>query len=73
VIGICVGTLIAWVLITVLRGVFDPPPDVIAMPWGYLALTITAAFAATVAAAEIARRDAISMPITTITETGEAS
>jgi putative ABC transport system permease protein len=32
--GIAVG--ITWLLVKVLTGVFDPPPDAVAVPWGYL-------------------------------------
>jgi putative ABC transport system permease protein len=53
--GLAGGALIAWVLsrmlITVLTGVFDPPPAAIAVPWGYLGLTVVAVLAAITAAA----------------------
>src|SRR5581483_6790681 len=39
--GLLIGAVIAWVisrmLVKVLTGVFDPPPDVLAVPWDYLA------------------------------------
>ncbi|AQW55572.1 hypothetical protein ACIQPP_06995 [Streptomyces violaceusniger] len=38
-------------LVKVLTGVFDPPPDTVAVPWPYPALTLAAAFAAIVGAA----------------------
>ena len=37
-------------LVKVLTGVFDPPPDVLAVPWGYL-LAVGALVVGTVAAA----------------------
>jgi putative ABC transport system permease protein len=37
VIGAAIAGLIAFVLVKVLTGVFDPPPDVPAIPWSYLA------------------------------------
>jgi putative ABC transport system permease protein len=53
--GLAGGALIAWalsrMLITVLTGVFDPPPAAIAVPWGYLGLTVAAVLAAITAAA----------------------
>jgi putative ABC transport system permease protein len=44
--GAAVATAITNMLVKVLSGVFDPPPDVLSIPWGYLGgvlvLTITA-------------------------------
>jgi len=45
-VGIALGTAVAWMLVKVLTGVFDPPPEVLAVPWGYLALVVGAAFIA---------------------------
>ena len=36
--GMAIGTGLAWVLVKMMTHVFDPPPDVLAVPWGYLAL-----------------------------------
>jgi len=48
--GLIGGALIAWglsqMLIKVLTGVFDPPPSVIAIPWGYLTITVLTVVAA---------------------------
>jgi putative ABC transport system permease protein len=30
-------------LVTILTGVFDPPPEILAIPWAYLALLAAAA------------------------------
>lgn len=53
--GLCGGALIGWtqshMLVTVLTGVFDPPPASLAIPGTYLALTGLAALAAITAAA----------------------
>ncbi|GAQ51855.1 ABC transporter permease [Streptomyces acidiscabies] len=53
--GLAGGTLIGWalsqMLVTVLTGVFDPPPASLSVPGTYLALTATAAVAAILAAA----------------------
>jgi putative ABC transport system permease protein len=52
--GLLLGTVIAVgisdMLVKVLTGVFDPPPDVLSVPWGYLA-AVTALACGTVAAA----------------------
>ncbi len=65
--GLILGTAIAVVisdmLITVLTGVFDPPPDYLSVPWGYLgvlvALTVGAVGAAGAIALRALRRPAI--------------
>ncbi len=53
--GLLGGALIAWglsqMLVTVLTGVFDPPPATMAVPWTYLAATVAAVAAALVIAA----------------------
>jgi putative ABC transport system permease protein len=36
--GICLGLLPAFVLVRVLAGVFDPPPETLTVPWIYLSL-----------------------------------
>lgn len=49
--GFLVGALIAHVLAKLLTGVFDPPPEALSLPWGYLvALVVTATCAALLAA-----------------------
>lgn len=49
--GFLVGALIAHVLVKLLTGVFDPPPEALSLPWGYLvALVVTATCAALLAA-----------------------
>jgi putative ABC transport system permease protein len=58
--GLLGGAVIAWglsrMLVTVLTGVFDPPPSTIAVPWGYLALTVAAVLAAISVAARAGAR-----------------
>jgi putative ABC transport system permease protein len=45
VIGLGFGTLIAQLLVKVLDGVFDPPPEFLQIPWGYLlGLVVTGLF-----------------------------
>jgi putative ABC transport system permease protein len=36
--GFAIGTVLAYVLVKMMTHVFDPPPDVLAVPWGYLVL-----------------------------------
>lgn len=47
-IGILLGIGVAWMLVKVLTGVFDPPPQVLSVPWGYLAVLAAAAVLSTV-------------------------
>jgi putative ABC transport system permease protein len=58
--GLLGGAAIAWglarMLVTVLTGVFDPPPSVIAVPWTYLTATAVAVVAALMAAALLSAR-----------------
>jgi putative ABC transport system permease protein len=54
--GIALGFLIAQVLVKVLTGVFDPPPEALVIPWTYLAGLLLAAAASTVLAVAIAQR-----------------
>jgi putative ABC transport system permease protein len=50
------GWLLAEMLIAMLQHVFDPPPDHLAIPWGFLGLLVAGALAgALLAAAEAAR------------------
>jgi len=67
--GVVVGAAIGWalseVLVAVLTGVFDPPPDALTVPWPYMAavtVTVIAALSiATVTAVLLARRSPISI------------
>ncbi|MFB7454540.1 FtsX-like permease family protein [Streptomyces sp. NPDC056194] len=61
--GLAGGALLGWtlsrMLVTVLTGVFDPPPASLVIPWTYLAITaVTTVGALTAAALHAARRSA---------------
>lgn len=47
VIGIGTGFGIAWMLVKMLTGVFDPPPESLSVPWLYLAVLVIAAITST--------------------------
>jgi putative ABC transport system permease protein len=49
--GLLAGLLLAGMLVQLLTGVFDPPPEGLTIPWLYLAILAVAMFAATLAAA----------------------
>ncbi|HEX2948132.1 MAG TPA: ABC transporter permease [Armatimonadota bacterium] len=50
IIGGLLGVAIAQVLVKMLTGIFDPPPEALAIPWGYLMLLLVAAIVSTIAA-----------------------
>jgi putative ABC transport system permease protein len=58
--GLVLGTAIAagisYLLVKVLSGVFDPPPDVLAVPWGYLGLVVALTIGAVAAAGSLTLR-----------------
>jgi putative ABC transport system permease protein len=56
VLGAVSGWALAQMLVTVLTGVFDPAPDVLAIPWGYLGTVTASAIAAVAVAATLAVR-----------------
>ncbi len=56
--GCAVGWLLSEVLVAVLTGVFDPPPDALTVPWGYLSAAATATAVALSAATGLAARRA---------------
>ena len=50
VVGGLLGVGVAQVLVKMLTGIFDPPPEALAIPWGYLTFLGVAALASTVVA-----------------------
>jgi putative ABC transport system permease protein len=54
--GIVGGWALATVLVKVLTGVFDPPPSHLAVPWAYLAVTLSCVVGSVVATTEIVHR-----------------
>jgi putative ABC transport system permease protein len=51
VLGAATGWAISLVIVKILTGVFDPPPEHLSVPWGYIVGVVTASLAAAVAAA----------------------
>jgi putative ABC transport system permease protein len=54
--GTATGFVIAKALVTILAGVFDPPPEALVVPWGYLALTAGTALACATLAIRLMQR-----------------
>ena len=71
--GIVVGLGLAWaishVLVMVLAGVFDPPPQAPVMPWAYLGEMLACATIAVVVGTTIAIRIARRSPLTMLRAT----
>ena len=47
--GFAIGALLAWVLVKLMTHVFDPPPEALAVPWGYFGLLALAGLGAVAA------------------------
>jgi putative ABC transport system permease protein len=61
--GAAIASAISVLLVKVLTGVFDPPPDALSVPWGYLAVAAAAAVAATLVAGGLTLRGLRDPPI----------
>ncbi|HUR72768.1 MAG TPA: FtsX-like permease family protein, partial [Sporichthya sp.] len=48
--GLAIGAAVAYELVKILTGIFDPPPEHLSIPWGYLGLLIVAVAGASFAA-----------------------
>jgi putative ABC transport system permease protein len=57
------GWLLAEMLVAMLQHVFDPPPDALAVPRGYLALLAAAAVGTAVAGGALAAREIRRLPL----------
>jgi putative ABC transport system permease protein len=55
-VGIFLGWLVAFALVKVLAGVFDPPPEALTVPWSYLLFLCAVAVALTAAGVELLLR-----------------
>jgi len=53
--GLLSGVLTAWMLVKLLTGVFDPPPETLSMPWTYLAVVLCLVIASVIVAVLSAR------------------
>ncbi|SNR27285.1 ABC transporter permease [Actinomadura mexicana] len=60
------GWILSRMLVKVLTGVFDPPPDHLAVPWPYLSAVAGAGIAAMITAALVALRAAKRPPLTVL-------
>jgi putative ABC transport system permease protein len=60
------GWLLAQMLVAMLQHVFDPPPDTLAVPWGFLGLLAGAAIVGALLAAAVAARSLRRLPLGSI-------
>jgi putative ABC transport system permease protein len=58
VVGLASGAAVAFVLVRLLTGVFDPPPEALSMPWLYLSSLLVVAVLTVAAVASAATRSA---------------
>ncbi len=60
-----VGMIVAWMLVKLLTGVFDPPPEALALPLGYIAAMLVAVGLSVIAAVRMthagARKEATAL------------
>ncbi|WDR01541.1 FtsX-like permease family protein [Devosia algicola] len=68
IIGAIVGGVVAQVLVVVLHGVFDPPPEFMSVPWPYLIAVVIAVAIATSIAVANGIKQASSKPVQRIRE-----
>jgi putative ABC transport system permease protein len=57
------GWLLSLMLVAMLQHVFDPPPDQLAIPWGYLSGLVGAALVATTVATGLAAGQLRRLPL----------
>ena len=48
--GLASGLMTAWMLVKLLTGVFEPPPEALSIPWAYLAIVLSLVIASVVIA-----------------------
>lgn len=61
--GALIGVLVGVAFLTILSGIFDPPADLPAMPWGIILLVVAATVAGLATAMVIASRHALRMSV----------
>ena len=67
-IGTAAGVTVAWMLVVLLAGVFDPPPEHLSIPWPYLGLILGMAAASTGIAIWFAERSVSRTPVLMLRE-----
>jgi putative ABC transport system permease protein len=70
VLGALTGAAVGWMLVRLLAGVFDPPPDHLTVPWLYLGLLFAAAALSVAVAVSATERRVEVKPILALREAG---
>ena len=67
--GAITGSVVAWMLIKLLTGVFDPPPESLNVPWPYIGAVLATTLLSVIIAVAIAGRRVERSPIAVLRET----
>jgi putative ABC transport system permease protein len=67
-VGLAGGFGMAWIMVKLLIGVFDPPPDHLVIPWHYIAILVFAALVSIAAAVLGALRESRMAPVQRLRE-----
>ena len=62
-VGVCLGWVVAFALVNVLAGVFDPPPEFLTVPWTYLLSLCGATVALTATGVALHLRKLVREPV----------
>ena len=67
--GAITGSVVSWMLVKLLTGVFDPPPESLNVPWLYIGAVLATTIASVILAVAIAGRRVERSPIAVLRET----
>ncbi len=67
--GAITGSVVAWMLVKLLTGVFDPPPEGLSVPWFYISVLIVTTLVSVIVAVAVAGRRVERSPIAVLRET----
>ena len=67
--GAITGSVVSWILVKLLTGVFDPPPESLNVPWLYIGAVLATTLLSVIIAVAIAGRRIERSPIAVLRET----
>lgn len=67
--GTITGSVVAWMLVKLLTGVFDPPPEGLVIPWLYISVLVFTTLLSVIVAVAVAGRRVERSPIAVLRET----
>ncbi|MFL5259931.1 MAG: ABC transporter permease, partial [Hyphomicrobiales bacterium] len=68
-VGLVTGALISWIMVKLLTGVFDPPPERLIIPWMYIAALLATTVTSVLVALIFAERRVEVSPVQSLRET----